>query len=79
LEQGATLNEDPTLEEILAADEGGKNMQKIKVEQHTFMGTVWFVGWLFTIGFLHLSFWQGALAIVVWPYYLGVHFSPIAH
>ena len=28
-------------------------------------------GWLFTLGFLHLTFWKGALAIILWPYYLG--------
>jgi len=38
-------------------------------------GPVWAVGWLFTIGFLHLAFWKGALAIVLWPYYLGVFFG----
>lgn len=31
--------------------------------------------WGFTIGYLHLSFWTGALAIIIWPYYLGVHFA----
>jgi hypothetical protein len=32
-------------------------------------------GWLFTIGYLHLTFWQGVLAIVLWPVYLGWAFS----
>jgi hypothetical protein len=50
-------------------------MEKIKTEQHTFMMPVWAAAWLFTIGFLHLSFWKGVLAIVLWPYFLGVHFS----
>jgi len=31
--------------------------------------------WLFTIGFLYLTFWKGMLAIVLWPYYLGVQFQ----
>ena len=53
-------------------------MEKIKIEQHTFMGTVWIAAWLFTIGFLHLSFWKGVLAIVLWPYYLGANFSSLA-
>jgi hypothetical protein len=47
-------------------------MKKIKIEQHSGVGLLWFMGWLFTIGFLQLSFWQGVLALVVWPYYLGV-------
>jgi hypothetical protein len=37
----------------------------IKIEQHTFMGGLWVGAWLFTIGFLHLSFWKGLLAIVL--------------
>ena len=38
------------------------------------LGPLWFMGWLFTIGFLKLAFWKGVLALVVWPYYLGVFF-----
>ena len=34
-------------------------------------GPVWFMGWLFTIGFAHLSFWKAVLALVIWPYFLG--------
>ena len=48
------------------------SMEKIKIEQHSFSGTLWFAGWLFTIGYLHLPFFQGALAIVLWPYYVGL-------
>jgi hypothetical protein len=36
-----------------------------------FGGTIWFIGWLFTIGFADLTFWKGVLGIVVWPFYLG--------
>ncbi len=44
------------------------------------MGLVWFGGWLFTIGYLHLDFGRGLLAIVLWPYYLGAFFaSGVAH
>ena len=43
----------------MGPDTRGEDMQKIRIEQHTFMGTVWFAGWLFTIGFLHLAFWKG--------------------
>jgi hypothetical protein len=35
---------------------------------------IWFVGWLFTIGYLELTFWKGLLALIVWPYYLGAYF-----
>jgi hypothetical protein len=53
-----------------------KQAQKIRIVQHTtFMGSAWFAAWLFTIGFLHLTFWKGVFALVIWPYYLGLHFS----
>jgi hypothetical protein len=44
---------------------------KIRIEQHSGSGLLWGAGWLFTIGFLKLTFWKGALALVLWPYYLG--------
>jgi len=50
-------------------------MEKIKIEHHSALGGAWFVGWLFTIGFLGLGFWKGTLALVLWPYFLGVFFS----
>jgi len=37
----------------------------------TLIGPIWFIGWLFTIGYANLVWWQIILAIVVWPYYLG--------
>ena len=37
-------------------------------------GMAWFGGWLFTLGFAKLAFWKGVLALIVWPYYLGVFF-----
>ena len=46
---------------------------KIRIVQQTFIGGLWFAAWLFTIGFLHLSFWRGVLAVTLWPYYVG-HF-----
>jgi len=36
------------------------------------LGTLWFGGWLFTIGFAHLGFWKAVLGLVLWPYFLGV-------
>ena len=35
-------------------------------------GPLWAVGWLFTIGYVHLTFWKGVLGLIIWPYYLGV-------
>jgi hypothetical protein len=34
-------------------------------------GVIWFIGWLFTIGYVGLVWWKIILGIVVWPYYLG--------
>lgn len=49
--------------------------RKIKIEQHGGLGVFWMIGWLFSIGFLKLGFWKGALAIILWPYFLGAHFA----
>ncbi len=35
-------------------------------------GAIWFFGWLFTIAFAKLVWWQIILGIVIWPYYLGL-------
>lgn len=45
--------------------------EKIRIEQHSATGLLWFAGWLFSIGFLHLSFWKSVLGLVIWPYYIG--------
>ena len=52
-------------------------MERIRIEQHSFGGILWLAPWLFTIGFLHLTFWKGVAAVLLWPYYLGVSFSAI--
>ncbi len=36
------------------------------------LGPIWLIGWLFTIGYVGLPFWKGVLALIIWPYYLGV-------
>ncbi|MDE2019206.1 MAG: hypothetical protein KGJ13_02545 [Patescibacteria group bacterium] len=46
---------------------------------HSHMGIVWFIGWLFTIGFLHLAFWKGVLAIIIWPFYIGAAIAGFVH
>ena len=35
------------------------------------IGPIWFIGWLFTVGYAGLVWWKIILAIVVWPYFLG--------
>jgi hypothetical protein len=52
-------------------------MEKINIEHHTFPGAIWFIGWLFTIGFMHLPFWKGVLALIIWPYYIGATVSEL--
>ena len=38
---------------------------------------MWIAAWLFTIGYLQLTFWKGVLAILIWPYYLGAALSAL--
>ncbi len=49
---------------------------KVRVETSGWMGMVWFMGWLFTIGYLHLVLPRGLYALILWPYYLGKFFAP---
>lgn len=66
---------------MLSRDKGDilVTMERIRIEQHSATGMLWFGAWLFTIGFLHLSFWKAVLALVVWPYYLGATLSSLLH
>lgn len=47
------------------------------ISQENGLGILWIMGWIFTIGYLRLSFWKGVLALIIWPYYLGISFSKI--
>ena len=42
----------------------------IKV-QADIVGPIWFIGWLFTLAYANLGFWQALLAILIWPFFLG--------
>lgn len=42
-----------------------------KINTATNTGTIWIIGWLFTIGFVDFTIWQILLALLIWPYYLG--------
>jgi hypothetical protein len=48
--------------------------QKVRVRVETWSsgGTLWCAGWLFTIAFAKLSLGKALLAIIVWPYFLGL-------
>lgn len=54
-------------------------MDRVKVIQNGMSGLVWFGGWLFTLGYLKLGFWQGALALLIWPYHIGVAVTALHH
>lgn len=49
--------------------------RKILIEQQSGLGLIWFIGWMFTIGYAKLGFWGGVAGILVWPYYLGDHMA----
>lgn len=55
----------------------GRRSERIRIEQHSSAGMVWIAGWLFTLGFLEYTFWRGALALILWPYDLGVALQPV--
>lgn len=46
-------------------------MTSRKVEVVGLSGPIWFIGFLFTIGYVHLSVGKALLAIIIWPYFLG--------
>jgi hypothetical protein len=51
----------------------GENKPGItQVNAGTLVGPIWFIGWLFTIAFAQLVWWQALLSLVIWPYYLGL-------
>jgi len=52
-------------------------MSTVKVENSTLSGGLWFGAWLFTLGYLKLGFFKGVLAMLLWPYYLGVALSSV--
>lgn len=57
----------------MANDEATARPERIRIEQHGSAGLLWIAAWLFTIGVVHPGFWRGALALLLWPYYLGSH------
>ncbi len=49
------------------------------VTHQDLFGTLWMIGWLFSIGYLRLTFWKGVLGLILWPYYMGVKFHKGSH
>lgn len=46
--------------------------EKVHYSHGTTGGTIWCIGWLFTIAFANLIWWKALLALIIWPYYLGL-------
>jgi hypothetical protein len=42
------------------------------VNTGSMVGALWSIGWMFTIGYANLIWWKALLALVIWPYYLGL-------
>ena len=53
----------------------GSRHESRSVNGSALSGSLWFGGWLFTIGFLKLAVTKAIFALLLWPYYLGVTFS----
>ena len=49
-----------------------ENKLRNKAAPASLGGLFWFAGWLFTIAYANLIWWKIILAVVVWPYYLGL-------
>jgi len=62
---------------VVVSSRGETVMEKVRIEQHSVGGLLWVSGWLFTIGFLKLTFWKGVVAVLLWPYYVGVWVSAL--
>ncbi len=61
----------------IPATMGESGGSRISIDQGGLGFTLWMIGWLFTIGALGLSFGRGLLGLILWPYYLGVHFAGV--
>jgi hypothetical protein len=70
--QLATLADDagPALDLKWMEEAFMSNRSMVRVD--TGSGIFWVIGWMFTIAFAKLIWWQVVLGLLVWPYYLGV-------
>lgn len=48
--------------------------QNLNIRATSSFGVVWLIGWLFTISFAKLVWWKAILALLLWPYFLGLVF-----
>jgi hypothetical protein len=42
------------------------------VHTSSLAGAFWTAGWLFTISFANLIWWKSLLALIIWPYFIGL-------
>jgi len=42
------------------------------VNSGSLAGAFWTAGWMFTIAFAKLIWWKALLALIVWPYFVGL-------
>lgn len=56
------------------SDDG--KQRRVSLSFDEFGSGVWFIAWLFTVGFAQLGFGQGLLAVAIWPYFLGAALAP---
>lgn len=47
-------------------------MSDVNVNSDSVGFTVWMIGWLFTIGYLELSFGSAVFAFIAWPALIGL-------
>ena len=64
-----TLPISPT---VIVHDEKAATRARSSSNGQSLSGTLWFIGWLFTIGFARLVWWKALLAVILWPYFLGI-------
>jgi hypothetical protein len=54
----------------VAAQPQKETTQRIRIEQHSVVGMLWFAGWLFSIGILQLPllkpFWASSSGPIIW-------------
>lgn len=48
-----------------------------KVVVQSSLGMLWFIGWLFSLGYLQMGFFKGLFALLLWPYYIGDALAPL--
>lgn len=53
----------------MTTEEKPKN---VHVNTGSMVGVIWSIGWMFTLAFAKLIWWKALLALVIWPYYLGL-------